>query len=263
VIKIDCAEFQHSHEISKLIGSPPGYIGHKETKAALSQDVLDRHHTDTVKISFVLFDEIEKASDALWNLLLGVLDKGALTLGDGNKVDFSKAMIFMTSNVGAVEMSAQLLPRLGFVASPKSDETLNARMSRSAMDAVHRKFAPEFVNRLDHVVVFKPLGTNELERVLNIELNLVQNRILKTAQSSPFVFTVSEAGKQFLIQEGTDRRFGARHLKRAIERLVVQPISNLIGTHQVSCGDAILIDHQDGAPFMRFFRDKSALVARC
>jgi ATP-dependent Clp protease ATP-binding subunit ClpB len=100
VIKIDCAEFQHSHEIAKLIGSTPGYLGHRETHAMLSQEVLNQHHTDIVRISFLLFDEIEKASDALWNLLLGILDKGTLTLGDNRKVDFSRAMIFMTSNLG-------------------------------------------------------------------------------------------------------------------------------------------------------------------
>src|SRR5262249_48775515 len=163
VVKIDCGEFQHSHEIAKLIGSPPGYIGHRETRPALSQEVLDWHHTDSVKISFVLFDEIEKASDALWNLLLGILDKGSLTLGDGSRVDFSKAMIFMTSNVGAAEVNAELQPRLGFAPSRTEDALLNVRITRNAMEAVRRKFAPEFVNRLDHIVVFKPLGASDLE----------------------------------------------------------------------------------------------------
>ncbi len=117
VIKIDCAEFQHSHEIAKLIGSPPGYLGHRETHPLLSQEVLNQYHTETCKLSFVLFDEIEKASDALWNLLLGILDKGTLTLGDNRKVDFSRALIFMTSNLGATEMSALMNPRLGFRAA--------------------------------------------------------------------------------------------------------------------------------------------------
>ena len=116
VIKIDCAEFQHSHEIAKLIGSPPGYLGHRETHPLLSQEVLNQYHTETNKISFVLFDEIEKASDALWNLLLGILDKATLTLGDNRRVDFSRALIFMTSNLGASEMGAILQPGLGFAA---------------------------------------------------------------------------------------------------------------------------------------------------
>src|SRR5919106_256827 len=123
VIKIDCAEFQHSHEIAKLIGSPPGYLGHRETHPLLSQEVLNQYHTDTMKISFVLFDEIEKASDALWNLLLGILDKATLTLGDNRKVDFSKALIFMTSNLGAAEMSSIMRPNLGFAASECERQT--------------------------------------------------------------------------------------------------------------------------------------------
>jgi ATP-dependent Clp protease ATP-binding subunit ClpB len=261
VVRIDCAEFQQAHEIARLIGSPPGYIGHRETKPLLSQDLLDRQHTDVTKISLVLFDEIEKASDALWNLLLGVLDKATLTLGDGSKVDFSKTMIFMTSNVGAAEISAQLQPRLGFVTSRTQDEMLNAKMSRSGLEAVRRKFTPEFVNRLDHVVVFKPLGSAELERILNLELNQVRQRIVQgTNQQQPFVFSISDAGKQFLLQEGTDKKFGARHLKRAIERLVVQPISNLIGSNQVSRGDEIVIDHQTGSTSMKFMLENAGVL---
>src|SRR5215217_8210179 len=100
VVKIDCAEFQHSHEIAKLIGSPPGYLGHRETAPMLTQENLDKYHTETDKLTFVLFDEIEKASDALWQLLLGILDKATLTLGDNRKVDFSRAVVIMTSNLG-------------------------------------------------------------------------------------------------------------------------------------------------------------------
>ncbi|MBV8898141.1 MAG: ATP-dependent Clp protease ATP-binding subunit, partial [Acidobacteriaceae bacterium] len=156
VVKIDCAEFQHSHEIAKLIGSPPGYLGHRETHPLLSQEVLNQFHTDSMKLSFVLFDEIEKASDALWNLLLGILDKATLTLGDNRKVDFSRAMIFMTSNLGAAEMSALLAPRLGFNAAETArqqaagaiDEKLNSKLGRSGTEAARRKFTPEFMNRL-------------------------------------------------------------------------------------------------------------------
>src|SRR5580693_3749000 len=150
VIKIDCAEFQHSHEIAKLIGSPPGYLGHRETHPLLSQEVLNQYHSDTCKLSFVLFDEIEKASDALWNLLLGILDKGTLTLGDNRKVDFSRALIFMTSNLGASEMSALVNPRLGFNAGECArqsqsgivDEKLNGKMMRTGAEAARRKFTP-------------------------------------------------------------------------------------------------------------------------
>src|ERR1043165_8458236 len=143
VIKIDCAEFQHSHEIAKLIGSPPGYLGHRETHPLLSQEVLNQYHTDKIRLSFVLFDEIEKASDALWNLLLGILDKATLTLGDNRKVDFSRALIFMTSNLGAAEMTALLSPRLGFNAVETAnkaltgslDEKINGKLARSGSEA--------------------------------------------------------------------------------------------------------------------------------
>jgi ATP-dependent Clp protease ATP-binding subunit ClpB len=248
VIKIDCAEFQHSHEIAKLIGSPPGYLGHRETHPLLSQEVINQHHTETIKLSFILFDEIEKASDALWNLLLGILDKATLTLGDNRKVDFSRAMIFMTSNLGAGEMSALIAPKLGFLAAlAKSqpctiNEDLNKKITRTGVEAARRKFTPEFINRIDKVVVFKSLGEPELRRILDLELGQVQQRILVSPAEKSFVFTVSPAGKNFLLTEGTDVKYGARHLKRAIERLLVHPLSNLMATNQVDGGDWIQAD---------------------
>src|SRR5246127_3219300 len=177
VIKIDCAEFQHSHEIAKLIGSPPGYLGHRETHPLLSQEVLNQYHTDKMKISFVLFDEIEKASDALWNLLLGILDKATLTLGDNRRVDFSRALIFMTSNLGASEMNSIMRPNLGFAASDMErkaaagevDDDLTPRGPGAGGKPPRRKFTPEFMNRIDKVVVFRPLGSDELNRILSIE----------------------------------------------------------------------------------------------
>ncbi len=248
VIKIDCAEFQHSHEIAKLIGSPPGYLGHRETHPLLSQEVINQFHTDTMKLSFILFDEIEKASDALWNLLLGVLDKATLTLGDNRKVDFSRAMIFMTSNLGAAEMSNLISPKLGFRAACLADgkvevsQELNEKLAKSGVEAARRKFTPEFMNRIDKVVVFKSLGQPELRRILDLELAQVQQRIFESPSERSFVFTVSEGGKDFLLGQGTDVKYGARHLKRAIERLLVHPVSNLIATEQVTSGDWIQAD---------------------
>jgi ATP-dependent Clp protease ATP-binding subunit ClpB len=248
VIKIDCAEFQHSHEIAKLIGSPPGYLGHRETHPLLSQEVINQHHSETVKVSFILFDEIEKASDALWNLLLGILDKATLTLGDNRKVDFSRAMIFMTSNLGAQEMSSLVSPKLGFNRALNdseqnlNDEQISKKMSRSGIEAARRKFTPEFMNRIDKTVVFKPLGQNELRRILDLELGQVQQRIMLSPADKTFVFTVSEAGKSYLLSEGTDMKYGARHLKRAIERFLVHPLSNLMATSQVTVGDWIQAD---------------------
>lgn len=250
VIKIDCAEFQHSHEIAKLIGSPPGYLGHRETHPLLAQEVLNQYHTEKVKLSFVLFDEIEKASDALWNLLLGILDKATLTLGDNRKVDFSRALIFMTSNLGAREMSAILSPKLGFGAlcskqnsSGHNDPEVATHVSRSGIEAARRKFTPEFMNRLDKIVVFQPLGESELRRILDIELNMVQQRIFNSSPNQAFVFSLTKAAKEYLLQEGTDTRYGARHLKRAIERELVQPFSNLIATDQIRGGDLVRVDY--------------------
>jgi len=268
VIKIDCAEFQHSHEIAKLIGSPPGYLGHRETHPLLSQEVLNQYHTETMKLSFVLFDEIEKASDALWNLLLGILDKGTLTLGDNRKVDFSRALIFMTSNLGASEMSALMNPRLGFNAGETSrqsqtgtmDDKLSAKIGRSGIDAARRKFTPEFINRLDKIVTFKPLGTAELKKILDIELNMVQQRIFNTAPEKSFVFKASDGAKEYLLQEGTDLKYGARHLKRAIERLLVQPMSNLIATDQVRGGDCVFVDFDGDRKMMTFVKEAEGLA---
>jgi ATP-dependent Clp protease ATP-binding subunit ClpA len=267
VIKIDCAEFQHSHEIAKLIGSPPGYLGHRETHPLLSQEVLSQYHTETCKLSFVLFDEIEKASDALWNLLLGILDKGTLTLGDNRKVDFSRAMIFMTSNLGASEMSSLMNPRLGFNAGEAAqrvhtgevDEKLNGKITRSGVEAARRKFTPEFINRLDKIVTFKPLGSAELKKILDIELNMVQQRIFNTSPEKSFVFKTTDGAKGFLLQEGTDLKYGARHLKRAIERLLVQPMSNLIATDQVRGGDCVQIDFDADQKTLSFVKEAEGL----
>jgi len=267
VIKIDCAEFQHSHEIAKLIGSPPGYLGHRETHPLLSQEVLNQYHTENVKLSFVLFDEIEKASDALWNLLLGILDKATLTLGDNRKVDFSRAMIFMTSNLGAAEMSNIMAPKLGFnvreirekTATGVVDEKTTGKLSRSGIEAARKKFTPEFMNRLDKIVTFQPLGSEQLKRILDIELNLVQQRIFNTTMDRAFVFTLSDASKNFLLEEGTDLKYGARHLKRAIERLLVQPMSNLIATDQVRGGDWIRVDFDETARALKFAKEAEGL----
>ncbi len=262
VIKIDCGEFQHSHEIAKLIGSPPGYLGHRETHPLLSQDALNQYQTETVKLSFVLFDEIEKASDALWNLLLGILDKATLTLGDNRKVDFSKALIFMTSNIGAAEMSSLVSRKLGFSAAPLNDRNcapaLTAKLAHAGVEAARRRFTPEFLNRLDKIVVFKSLGDEELNRIIDVELELVQQRIQAAAASKPFFINVTDSARKFLLAEGIDLRYGARPLKRAIERLLVQPLSNLMATGQIQCHDRIQITHSDESPSLTFFRETDA-----
>jgi ATP-dependent Clp protease ATP-binding subunit ClpA len=259
VIKIDCAEFQHSHEISKLIGSPPGYLGHRETSPLLSQENIDKYHTEQDPFTLVLFDEIEKASDALWQLLLGILDKGTLTLGDNRRVDFTQTMIFMTSNLGAREMSELMTGSIGFAPTAGAGmaaDDLDQRIYRTAVEAARRRFSPEFMNRIDKVVVFRSLQHEQLRRVLDLELQQVQRRIDEGA-GEPFRIIVTESAAEFLLAEGVDYRYGARHLKRAIERFVVTPLANLAATRQVRLGHVVVIDFEGEERGLAFYRDDS------
>jgi ATP-dependent Clp protease ATP-binding subunit ClpA len=244
IVKIDCAEFQHSHEIAKLIGSPPGYLGHRETSPMLTQENLDRMHTDELKLTLVLFDEIEKASDALWQLLLGILDKATLTLGDNRRVDFSKCMVIMTSNLGAREMSELISGGIGFapgkgVKNPHDTE-VDQKIYRTAVESARRKFSPEFMNRIDKVVVFRSLKEHHLRAILDLELQAVQDRIMISA-GTKFVFQCSSEAKEMLLEEGIDYKYGARHLKRAVERFLVYPLSNLVATGQIGLGDLVQV----------------------
>ncbi len=245
IVKIDCAEFQHSHEIAKLIGSPPGYLGHRETSPMLTQENLDRMHTEDMKVSLVLFDEIEKASDSLWQLLLGILDKATLTLGDNRRVDFSKAMVIMTSNLGAREMSELISGGIGFApgkgTKSPNDTEVDQKIYRTAVEAARRKFSPEFMNRIDKVVVFRSLKEHHLRQILDLELQAVQDRIMQSA-GTKFVFQCSETAKDMLMKEGLDYKYGARHLKRAVERFLVYPLSNLVATGQIGLGDLVHVD---------------------
>lgn len=243
LIKIDCAEFQHSHEIAKLIGSPPGYLGHRETHPLLTQEAINQWHTEKLKVSLLLFDEIEKASDALWQLLLGILDKATLTLGDNRRVDLSCCLIVMTSNLGAGEMEGLMHGGMGFARKPEQiDQRFDEKITRTAQEAARRKFSPEFMNRIDKVVVFKTLRPEHLEQILEIELGMVQQRVLQATGNNQFVFSCTAPIKKFLLQEGTDPKYGARHLKRAIERNIVFPLANLVATGQVKLGDFVRID---------------------
>jgi ATP-dependent Clp protease ATP-binding subunit ClpA len=260
-IKIDCAEFQHSHEIAKLIGSPPGYLGHRETHPLLTQEALNQWHTEKLKLSILLFDEIEKASDALWQLLLGILDKATLTLGDNRRVDLSQCLIVMTSNLGASEMNELINGTMGFAqSSAQTDLRLDEKIDRTAVEAARRKFSPEFMNRIDKIVVFRTLRAEHLQQILEIELGLVQQRILQATGNQQFVFSCTRNVKEFLLLEGTDLKYGARHLKRAIEKNIVFPLANLVATGQVKLGDYIRID-LDGQGKMTFIKEaEGALV---
>ena len=257
VIRIDCAEFQHSHEIAKLIGSPPGYLGHRETPPLLTEENLNKYHSERDPFTLVLFDEIEKASDALWQLLLGVLDKGTLTLGDNRRVDFSQTMIFMTSNLGAKEMGQLIKGSIGF-APTRSDQSLpddlDQKIYRAGMEAARRQFSPEFMNRIDKVVVFRSLKHEQLRRIVDLELDAVRRRVDEGA-AEQFSFTATDEAKEFLLAEGTDYRYGARHLKRAIERFVVNPLANLASSKQLRLGDVVVIDLDLSRQKLAFFRD--------
>jgi ATP-dependent Clp protease ATP-binding subunit ClpA len=260
-IKIDCAEFQHSHEIAKLIGSPPGYLGHRETHPLLTQEALNQWHTEKLRLSLLLFDEIEKASDSLWQLLLGILDKATLTLGDNRRVDLSQCIIIMTSNLGAGEMNELINGTMGFAQRPAAlDARIDEKITRTAQEAARRKFSPEFMNRIDKAVVFKMLKPEHLERILEIELGMVQQRILQATGNSQFVFSCTPRVKRFLLDEGTDAKYGARHLKRAIERYLVFPLANLVATSQVKLGDYVRIDMDDDGNMCFVKEAEGALV---
>ena len=263
VVKIDCAEFQHSHEIAKLIGSPPGYLGHRETSPMLTQENLDKAHTDDTKLTFVLFDEIEKASDALWQLLLGILDKATLTLGDNRRVDFSRTVVIMTSNLGAREMSEMISGGIGFAPTKtgknQDDNEIDAKIYRTALEAAKRKFSPEFMNRIDKVVVFRSLKEHHLRRILEIELRSVQDRITESA-GTKFIFECSDAAKEYLLSEGIDLKYGARHLKRAIERFLVYPLSNLVATQQVETGDIVTVDFDEEEKKLLFSKQAGKMI---
>jgi ATP-dependent Clp protease ATP-binding subunit ClpB len=260
VIKVDCAEFQHSHEIAKLIGSPPGYLGHRETHPLITQEALAQFHTEKLKLSFLLFDEIEKASDALWQLLLGILDKATLTLGDNRRVDLSQTMIFLTSNLGGGEITELMTGGMGFVQpSDKTEDKLDGKVERTAQEAAKKKFSPEFMNRLDKVVVFHPLREEQLEEILEIELGMVQQRVLDTGRGQ-FLFRVMAPARRFLLQEGTDLKYGARHLKRAIEKFVVYPLANLLATEQIRFGDMLVVDWDGRSAHLSFQKEGEGAV---
>jgi ATP-dependent Clp protease ATP-binding subunit ClpB len=262
VIKVDCAEFQHSHEIAKLIGSPPGYLGHRETHPVITQEALERHHTDELKISFLMFDELEKASDALWQLLLGILDKATLTLGDNRRVDLSQTMIFMTSNLGGKEITDLMTGRMGFAPNEIEDKSsqTDVKVGRTANAAAKKRFAPEFMNRIDKVVVFRSLRAEQLDEICEIELGMVQQRVLHTARER-FQFQVTRPAKEFLLREGTNLRYGARHLKRAIERYLTCPLASLLATDQVRLDDVISIDWDGKDNGLRFWKESAGPVS--
>lgn len=259
-IKIDCAEFQHSHEIAKLIGSPPGYLGHRETHPVLTQEALNQWHRDSLKLSVVLLDEIEKASDALWSLLLGILDKATLTLGDNRQVDFSRTIIVLTSNLGAEQMQREISGRMGFYAASKAEVVEQDKLDAIARKAARSKFTPEFMNRLQNICVFHTLSQEQLETVLDIELDNLKNRILYNANVK-VLFNVLKSAKQRILEEGFDPKYNARYLQRTIERLLTQPLAKLVSSGQLKTADTVIVQAVPGKIQLEFLLEESPLIS--
>lgn len=234
LLKIDCAEYQHSHEVARLVGAPPGYLGHRETAAVLRQKTLNEAESASAGISVILLDEVDKAHEAFWNILLGILDKGILQLGDSSKTDFSRSMIFMTANTGSREIGHLLHGGFGFTVP----EASTSSVSGVALSAMRRVFAPEFVNRLDGSVVFHPLSRPQLLSILEFEIETLRPRL-------SFSFDVSERAREFLADQGYDARYGARHLRRSVDQHLVQPFTNLICSNQVALGDRVFVGADD------------------
>jgi ATP-dependent Clp protease ATP-binding subunit ClpA len=251
MLKIDCAEFSHSHEVARLVGSPPGYLGHQETNPYLSNSNLLRYQTADFPFTLLLFDEIEKANDALWQLLLGVLDKARLTLGTNKEVDLSNCFIFLTSNIGSRSVSDILAPRLGFATGGSEPESrLHQRIEDAVLWKARRTFSPEFMNRLDHKIVFHRLDGAQLEQILSIELEKIEQRLARRGE--PIRIAYSTRTKQRLLVEGTDPEHGARPLKRVLERRIVFPLARLIASQQLVGGETVAVDWRDGAAEVEF-----------
>ena len=249
LLKVDCSEYRHGHEIAKLTGSPPGYVGHRETPPLLSQEALDKHQRDDLKLSLVLFDEIEKASEDLWNLLLGILDKATATMGNNQAVDFSHCIVVLTGNLGGREGQYLMEGGMGFSGSSASklaNASTERGIGKAVMEAVKRKFTPEFRNRLDATVVFHRLGKAEMMRIAANELDEIQKRILSMPQEKWFVLRFTDAVKEYLVANGTDDRNGARPLKRLIEKAIMGPLVRLVSTSQVKFGDLVEVDAAKG-----------------
>jgi len=245
VLKIDCGEFQMEHEVAKLIGAPPGYLGHRETQPMLTQQKLNAVTSDRCGLSLVLFDEIEKAAPSMTRLLLGVLDKGILRLGDNSTVNFEKSLVFLTSNLGAREMMKEINPDFGFQSAggrerPAAD--LTNKLQAIALVSVRKRFSPEFVNRIDCVITYQPLTPESLAAILDHQIDDLQNHVNTRLGSRCFTIEVPFESRQFLLKKGTSPEYGARELNRTIHRFLTQPLATLVATGQVNPGARVRVD---------------------
>jgi ATP-dependent Clp protease ATP-binding subunit ClpA len=255
LLKVDCAEYQSDHEVAKLIGAPPGYLGHRETKPLLSHERLSGVVSESCDLAIVLFDEIEKAAPAFTTLLLGLLDKGTLRLGDNSSVNFEKTLIFLTSNLGAREMLKEVQPDIGFQrADVRSAADVAGRLEGIGLAAVRRRFSPEFVNRLDAVITYRPLDAESLEKILDSHIAELQQHVHTRLGERSFDIDVTQAARQLLLERGASPEYGARELKRTIHRMLTQPLAAVVAGGQVEPGRRVMVDVADpgGALKLRF-----------
>ena len=247
LLKVDCGEFQMEHEVAKLIGAPPGYLGHRETQPMLTQAKVNAVASEESEISLILFDEIEKAAPSMTRLLLGVLDKATLRLGDNSSVNFERSLIFLTSNLGAKSIQRANRPDFGFEAMlPLKAFEDRAKLQSIGLAAVRHKFSPEFVNRIDSVITYKPLDRDACEIILDQILanfaRLIHNRLGMRS----FRLQCTVAGRSLLLDQGTSLEYGARELKRTVQRNFIQPVAALVAQSQVPPGTSVILDAKGG-----------------
>ena len=243
VLKVDCGEFQMEHEVAKLIGAPPGYLGHRETQPMLTQQKLNAVTSEKCALSLVLFDEIEKAAPSMTRLLLGVLDKGILRLGDNSTVNFEKSLVFLTSNLGAREMMREINPEFGFQSVKSAERAdLTSKLQAIALVAVRKRFSPEFVNRIDCIITYQPLTAESLAAILDKQIVDLQNHVNTRLGNRSFVLDVPVEARQFLLKTGTSAEYGARELNRTIHRFLTQPLATLVATNQVAPGARVWVE---------------------
>ncbi len=252
VLKIDCGEYQMDHEVAKLIGAPPGYLGHRETQPLLTQFRLSSVASEASPLSIVLFDEVEKAAPSLNRLLLGVLDKGLLRLGDNTSVTFENSIIFMTSNLGAAAMMKELGSGFGFQREGVTDEDRSRKLAAIGDQAVRRNFSPEFINRLDSTVTYEPLSKAAMEQILDLQLAKLDDHIRHRLGLRSFTLDVRPEARAYLLERGVSAQFGARELKRTIHRQLLQPLASFILAGRIRPGSNVRIALATGGESLTF-----------
>ncbi len=262
LLRIDCGEFQMEHEVAKLVGSPPGYLGHRETQPMLTQPKLNAAASEGCDLAIVLFDEIEKAAPSMTRLLLGILDKASLRLGDNSMVNFEKSIVFLTSNLGAREMAKQLRPDFGFEAlTPQAGAP--PKLASIGMHAVRRNFPPEFVNRIDAVVTYRPLGSEAVAAILDQQIRDLQEHIDRRLGQQTFRLDVPVKTRRFLIKRGVSVEYGARELKRTMQRLLIQPLAAMISAGEIHPGARVRADLSGRGEKLVIASDDESLAPAC